>query len=230
MNLLTTSERKRCMPFIAMCMALMFTSCFTPRKAELRRCGKADRMISKAVWLCPDVLSRDSATAYMPGDSVTVALSYRDSVEVDSILAACAQLRDALAAELELARIGRPAPRPKYEAPGAAPLRDAPAPSVNQAVAQLRKHSCEWEPFTLVQGRLTIHVKNADGVPLLTVEEAPAEVRVPCPPAIQRPPCPTLLDRLQEAGWVLLCWLALVALLLFLFLHYVLPLFPKRRR
>lgn len=228
MNLLTTSVRKRCMPFIAMCMALMFTSCFTPRKAELRRCGKADRLISKAVWLCPDVLSRDSATAYMPGDSVTVALSYRDSVEVDSILAACAQLRDALSAELERARM--PAPRPKYEPPGAAPARVAPSPGVNKAVAQVRAKACEWEPFTEVHGNMTIHLRPGPNGPLVTVVEAPQEVRVPCPPAIQRPPCPTLMDRLQEAGWILLGWLALAALLLFLFLHYVLPLFPKRRR
>lgn len=213
------------MAIIVMSMA-MLTSCFTPRKAELRRCGKADRLLAKAAMLCPDALQRDSATLHLRGDSAALPVAYAmlDSAAVDSLLAACAELHQALMQDAAPAR-------PLDAAPLAMPPDPAPparTPSVQQAVQRVQQAVCRWESTTDTVNGWVITVHNGELRPLITVEQLPRTVKAPCPPVVTRPPCPTLLDQLMDASLWLLAW-ALVALAaLYLFLRFVKPLLPRR--
>lgn len=214
----TTSVR--CMAIIAMSVAMLMTSCFTPRKAEQRRCGKADRLMARAAWLCPDVLLLDSARVQLPADSATWRMAWADSVDHGALMSACDSLRAALDAL-------------KQTHPGEAPQESgSPAhlqPRVQHAVQAVQRTACQWRAFTDTINGLVVGVRPAaDGTPLLTVEQLARTVHAPCPPAVQRPPCPgpldQLVDRAEEAGWKLLLWAALALAAFYLFRRFVAPL------
>lgn len=219
-----TTTSARCMAILLMSMAAFSTSCFTPRKAELRRCGKADRLLARAVWLCPDVLVRDSATLLVPAARDHVALHYKDSLDTDSLLAACEQLRAALQYRLDAAH----APRPKFEPSGTAPAAHRATPQMADAVQAIRKQACQWESFTDTVLGMVIEVHNVDGTPMLFVEQLARTVKAPCPPVAQRPPCPTLSDSLRSMGNGLLAIIAALLLMAYLAMRFIVPLFRRR--
>lgn len=158
----------RCTPILFMCVALI-SACSSPRKA----CRKADKHIARAVWLCPDVLGRDSATVTIPPDSVTFQAE-RPKAAVDSLLAACRTLNAALMA----ARRDFPVPQ-REQAPHDQQV-------VAHAVAKLQQVACDWQPFTERFGRITVQVQNLDGTPLLVVTDPGEARKVPCPPTVNK--------------------------------------------
>lgn len=172
-------------------VALMTVACSQPRKAGDRACRKADRHLARAVWLCPDILTRDSATVTftLPGDSVATTLRYTDPL-VDSLLAACEQFAAVLLAERRLlGDIDTTVHRsPIVVHPARAP-----------AVAAIQRVACAFEPYTETVGLCTITVRPGANGPLLTVVQEPytQTQRTPCPPQVQRPPCPPP----GVAGW-----------------------------
>lgn len=214
----TTSVR--CTAITAMSVAMLMTSCFTPRKAEQRRCGKADRLMAKAAWLCPDVLLRDSARLQLPADSATWRLAWNDSVDHAGLLNACDSLRAALEAlKLESSQSDHQDLVPNAHL----------HPRVRQAVQSVQRNACKWRAFSDTINGVVVSVRPAaDGTPLLTVEQLARTVKAPCPPAPQRPPCPgpldQLMDRAEEAGWKLLLWAILACVVFYLFRRFVSPL------
>lgn len=162
---------KRCMPIIILCMAIL-SACATPRKA----CRKADRLIARAVWKCPDVLQRDSATITIPARRDTVA-AQPPSPDLDSLLAACQALNAALAA----ARL-----HATEDAGIRSAIRPAAFTTIPQAVQRVQQVACDWEGFTERVGRALITVKNVNGTPVLVVDDPGEVLKVPCPPVVNK--------------------------------------------
>lgn len=202
--------------------ALMLAACHLPRKASERACRKAERHLARAVWLCPDILRHDSAsvTFTLPGDSTATTLSFTDPV-VDSVMAACEQLREALAAERDLylaalalqterlrtqntIRDTVVASRPRMPDPTTVRLQEFS----RQAIEKLREDVCAFEPFSFTAGICTCSVRPGKNGPLITMTQAEVkkEATAPCPPQIGSVPCPEpgVAAWYRWAFWVLL--------------------------
>ena len=168
---------KRCTTILIMCVAFL-AACNTPRKA----CRKADRLIARAVWKCPDVLKQDSATVITKPDTATFRAQPAE-VATDSLLEACRQLNMGL-----MVATWDP-PQPKSGEPGRAAPAQVPStrkPSVSPAVKRVQASACAWKPFTEVFGRIVIEVKNQGGEPLLVVTDPGNTMKVPCPPVVSK--------------------------------------------
>lgn len=201
-------------PLSAGLCALLLVACSSPRKASERACHRADRIMAKAevraAHRCPDAVLRDSATTR--ADSGTVQMHYRDA-DVDSVLAACDQLRDALRAErdlyesvmLQLARENvalRPTPPPA-----------APGIAARNALATLRSSVCDFQPIHAEFDYCMVDVRPGLRQPLL--QHTHKAHKAPCPPAIQRGPCPGcegVSPFYKIAFWVLLSAIGLLYL------------------
>lgn len=140
-------------------MLLLTTACGGPRKA----CRKAERHIARAVYMCPEVLEarvrRDTVTITLPGavDSGSAAL---DSVNVDSLMAACAQLAEALAAERDL-----------YAA--------AVAQRPTEVVRTIQRQLCQFATITVADTNLLLKIWAEDGQVRYWYNVLPQQVQVP---------------------------------------------------
>jgi hypothetical protein len=180
-----------------MCVAL-FSACISPRKA----CRKADRLLARAVWKCPDILRQDSATVTTRPDSARIQ-AMPGRTDLDSLLAACNTLNAALMA----ARSDFPT-QPPSTAPVAA-VRVRHTPSVHAAVAKMQRAACDWQPFTEHFGRITVEVRNQDGVPLLLLSDPGETKKVPCPPTVNKTVVTGVAEWYRTFFWVLIGFIAL---------------------
>jgi hypothetical protein len=164
-----------------------------------RRCNRADRHLARAVWLCPDILTRDSAqvTISMAPDSAASTTAWR-TPQVDSLLNACAdfalsvvQRNDSLQALL-LAGGRQALPSTKASAldPG------APGAAGQRAQERLREQLCWFDAFESETELCFARVRPGKDGPLLTLEQKSFSrtASAPCPPQLTRPPCPTCPD------------------------------------
>lgn len=203
-------------------VVLLATACSSPRKASERACAKAEKHRARAVWLCPQMLSMDSASVrfQLQGDSTTASSRYTDP-QVDSLLAACEQYAAALATERELYRIAM-AERIAQgdEDIAASSLPSPPTPAQQQATHRIRQQVCQFEPFTATTGLCVASVRPGTNGPLLALEQLPIDTiaSAPCPPQLQAAPCPTcsgVATWYRWAFWSLLiltvCLLAIIA-------------------
>lgn len=201
---------KRCTTILIMCVALL-AACNTPRKA----CRKADRLIGRAVWLCPDVLSRDSATVVTKPDSAKFQAE-AGLVDVDSLLAACAALNSALMASQNAIQPREPVSITPLS------IRNS---KVIRAVASIQHAACDWQPFTDHFGRITVEVKNLGGTPLLTVIDPGETTKVPCPPTVNKVVVNGVATWYRTFFWVVICLVLIlfVGFLLFAATHHAGP-------
>ncbi len=198
--------------------ALMLVACSSPRKASERACAKAERYRAKAVWLCPQMLDMDSATARyeLPGDSAQQHAAYTQA-DVDSILTACLQLREALDAERELYAATMAQRSDSAAVPPPAPTR--PGAATRAALNTLRRQACDFEPLEAAAGICRARVTAGPGGPLLRLEQLPIDtaLRAPCPPALKPTTTVThtgVASWYRPAFWTLLVITALLVAML----------------
>lgn len=177
-------------------VALMLAACSQPRKAVERRCNRADRHLARAVWLCPDILTRDSAqvTVSIAADSAASTTAWL-TPEVDSLLNACADFalavvhrNDSLKA-LILAG-GR---QGSAGIQGPATGFGSPAAAGQRAQERMREQLCQFDPIESETELCHARVRPGKNGPLLTLEQKAFSrtATAPCPPQLQRPKCPT---------------------------------------
>ena len=66
-------DMRRCTTIFLLLVALLVTSCASPRKAEARRHNKAARFVAKAIMLDPSILKTGESTTYtIPADSAVI--------------------------------------------------------------------------------------------------------------------------------------------------------------
>lgn len=178
-------------------VALMLAACSSPRKASERACRKAEKHWAKAVWLCPKILSMDSATVtfVLPGDSVATTARYNEPI-VDSVLKACEEYalavmheRDSLRRQL-LGDTGQVEDSSLVNGFGTR-RGTSPAPS-SQRQEKLREFLCLFEPIVANTELCYAQVRPGPNGPLLTLEQKEYRevVKAPCPPVALPPPCP----------------------------------------
>ncbi len=161
----------RCTTILIMCVALL-AACSSPRKA----CRKADRHITRAIWLCPDVLQRDSATAtfFLPGDSSAGTIGYTQW-HLDSLLAACAELAAVRTVDTLPAQV----------------VYIKSEPVKTKAVQRFRTKVCRPDPVHVDVDshsiRIWMDTTTGELRYLLTIWPVVQEQKVPCPPAVDRP-------------------------------------------
>lgn len=87
-------------------LPLLLSSCSLFRPSPERQCRKAEGHIAKALRICPEAanLRTDTLTIHLPGDSSSGERLWTDA-DLDSVLAGCQQLREALDAERQLTEI-----------------------------------------------------------------------------------------------------------------------------
>lgn len=179
-------------PNIALLMALMVLSaCAQPRKA----CRRAEKHIAKAIYLCPEALHPDTttrtATLQVPAESLMSELRWSQA-DMDSVLAACDQVREALDQERALYIAGVTTRSDKKSTP-----MTATTPRAASAVAALRRQACQFEPFTLQNDRVKVTVRPGTDRPLITLEAKPWQQVVKCPPC---PPQVTMGEVKVDGG------------------------------
>ncbi|MCB0790875.1 MAG: hypothetical protein KDB97_03840, partial [Flavobacteriales bacterium] len=183
---------------VGVALAVVASSCSTPRKA----CRRAQRHIARAVWLCPEALQADTTTrtitVQLPADTITRTFGWSDA-DVDSILAGCAQLREALQAERDLAVLSG-------EHKGSGP-----------PVQAIRRAACAFQPFTLENDRVKVTIRQGQDRPLVTLEAKAWHQTMecpPCPPRVAQGPVQVNgpSGRFYRIGF----WSLLLLLLLFL--------------
>lgn len=137
---------------VALCVALV---CLVALASSCNPCRTAQKYIAKAAAKCPEVLQQP------PADTATGAAEWRPE-QVDSILAACAQYKEALASEHAIGTIAlkhlltrdQPlakeptVPRPKKKAQEAR----------KQAAAEIRKAVCTIDPVLVNSDELSLHI------------------------------------------------------------------------
>lgn len=199
-------------------VALLATACSSPRRASERACAKAEKHRARAIWLCPQALLLDSATArfQLPAqhDSAAVRLI---QAELDSVRAACEQLSEALDAERELYQAALQQQPTTLPTP---PKRGSSEPA-QRALQALRKEVCAFEPQEVQVGLCIARVTPGTNAPLLYVEQLPLDtmLRAPCPPQLTAAPIYTGVATWYRTGfWVVL---ALFLIILGLFIRMV---------
>jgi uncharacterized membrane protein YdbT with pleckstrin-like domain len=178
---------------------LLLTACGGPRKA----CRKAERHVAKAAMLCPELMRNADQVVELPGDSVVLPPVEYAAVDVDSLMAACEQLAEAMRNERDLFA------HQLMMMPG------KPLLPVKQAVGKLRATACKYQPFTYDHELFTI-TASGGSTPNVEVSVKPRKASVPCPPQV-------VVDKAQHDGrvagwyrtasWVLFALLVLMALL-----------------
>jgi hypothetical protein len=201
---------KRCTTILILFVALL-SACSSPRKA----CRKADKLLARAVWKCPDILHQDSATYTRPPDTLRARIAMADSINYDSLLAACATLNLALRSELVQHTV-LPA-----MAPASAVRSTKPAPNaVQRATERIRNAACNWQDFTEDFGRISVVVRNSGRGPLLTVIDKGESVKVPCPPAVNNVVITGVATWYRTFFWAFVVCAALFLLGLVLFIAH----------
>lgn len=144
-------------------------------------CHRAARLAKRAAMLCPEMVARDTVHVTMPGDTVhTPSLEYAQA-DVDSILAACTQLAEALATERDLyAQLFHQPPDHQEQPRTVAPVATPPWAA---ALMHLRGLACRYEPFSYENDRVRVYSMGGD-TPGVTIEIKPVAVDAACPPAI----------------------------------------------
>lgn len=151
-------------------LLVLVSACSTPRKA----CRRADRLVAKAVYQCPDILRAKTDTVYvqLPGDTVLAQVQWSDSlVDTDSLLAACDSLRRAV----EVLALNSVNQTERLQSQVARLRR------VNAATARLQREACRVEPLEIDRTDFTLKVWQD---PITGKLNAQVNVRprtVPCP-------------------------------------------------
>lgn len=180
--------------------ALLLSACTASRKAQ-RRCDRAESRMAKAIYLCPSLLQpgdtlRTAVT--VPGDSAQGTAAWSDSLHYDSLLAACQQYAEALAAERELFALSQRPPR------------------TQEAVRTLRQQACEMRPVHVFDGPMELHIWTANGKVEWKYEITPqvVEVSIPSPPRVEFRPAPPGTGVAAWYKWFF--WVFVVCFALFL--------------
>lgn len=215
------SQHRHLYPLLAVAV-LLAAACSSPRKASERACAKAAKYRAKAIWLCPQALVMDSAEVrfQLPGDSATHTARYTEP-QVDSLIAACAQYAEALAAErdlyqaamqqqLTLAHEGVVRSETTKKQHGG-------SKAAQEALLRIREEACHFEPLEATVGYCRARVRPGGSAPLLTLEQLPMDVvaSAPCPPQLGEPRVADGVARWYRTGfWIVLglCLLLLAAL------------------
>lgn len=177
-------------------VALMFAACSQPRKAVERRCNRADRHLARAVWLCPDILTRDSAqvTITLAPDSAAATNAWR-TPEVDSLLNACADFALSMISTNDSLQVLLLAGGRQGSAGVERPVHGfgSPAAAGHHAQQRMREQLCAFKPIEAETDLCYARVRPGKDGPLLTLEQKAFSrtATAPCPPKVQRPPCPT---------------------------------------
>ncbi len=151
-------------------LLVLVSACSTPRKA----CRRADRLVAKAVYQCPDILRAKTDTVYvqLPADSALAQVQWSDSlVDTDSLLAACDSLRRAV----EVLALNSLLQTERLQDQVARQRR------VNEATARLQREACRVEPLEMERTDFTLKVWQD---PITGKLNAQVNVRprtVPCP-------------------------------------------------
>lgn len=131
-------------------IALVLSACAAPRKAQ-RRCDRAYRHMSKAAWLCADIIKADSVKVLftVPGDSAKGAIDFKAPVNDDSLRAVIAQLSEALDSERELYAIALQKNPDTVFVPG---------PAVERIVTKVRERLCDFGELEVEDPSLSLHI------------------------------------------------------------------------
>lgn len=170
------------------CLVLVCAGCSQSRKAADRRAVRAAGILARAelraARLCPDGVFRD--TVRTVADTAMVPLRFSDRLQVDSLLADCDQLREALTAERAL-----------YAAQlGGADQRVVELPrATKHAVERIRTQLASFEPLVYDSKAVRVTVRHGDAGPLLQVEEK--SMALPCPPHVGKP---VIVERVVTVG------------------------------
>jgi hypothetical protein len=181
---------------------LLATACSSPRKASERAKAKAQKHLALAMVLDPSIMRPNDQEVELPGDSATLPPAEYADADVDSILAACAQLAEALRNERDLFahQLMRMPAHPVVPTP-------PPAPSAarKQAVDNLRKTACSYKPFTY-DHELFLVTASGGSTPKTEVRLKPRKASVPGPPqAVLEPVLKVGVANWYRTGfWILL--------------------------
>ena len=151
-------------------LLVLSSACSTPRKA----CRRADRLVAKAVYQCPDILRARTDTVYVqiPGDTVLTEVQWSDSlVDTDSLLAACDSLRRAVEG-LALTSLSQ-SERLQHQ------LRKANR--TNAALHALQMQACRVEPLEMERTDFTLKVWQDPTTGKLNAQVNVRPRTVPCP-------------------------------------------------
>jgi hypothetical protein len=151
-------------------LLVLMSACSTPRKA----CRRADRLVAKAVYQCPDILRAKTDTVYvqLPGDTLLAEVQWSDSlVDTDSLLAACDSLRRAVEV-LALNSLNQ-----------SERLQDKVTRMrrVNDAAARLQREACRVEPLEIDRTDFTLKVWQDPSTGKLNAQVNVRPRTVPCP-------------------------------------------------
>lgn len=200
---------------LALICLVLVTGCSPPRKAVDRRAYRANRVLVKAelkaARICPECVFRD--TVVTVADTATAPLLFSDSMNVDSLLADCEQLREAMAAERELyLHVLATGDR------GQVKVEQLP-PATRKATTAIRARSCTFDTLVYESSAVRVTVRPGPDAPLLSVVEKPQ--RIPCPPHVGKP---VVVEKVVGvAPWYrVFTWIVLgIMILSFLFLLVV---------
>lgn len=192
-------------------MSVLLLACSTPRKA----CRKAERLVARAVWKCPEILQldtvRDTVAVTIPGRDSTGAATYADA-DPDSLAAVISQLSEALDTER---RLFFNAARDIHARAEAERARQA-------ATRNVRRTVCRFKPIHVFDGPLELHIK-ADGDSIqyayaLDATQLRVPVATPCPPRAQpgKATITGVAEWYRTGFWVLIALLIAIALLTYL--------------
>ncbi len=123
----------------------------------------------RAARLCPDCVFRD--TVRTEADTAEVPLLFSDNMNVDRLLADCAQLHEAVSAERDLYRHALEQSTSRVQ---------LLPPRTRQAVSAVRGTACTYEPQVYESDVVRVDVRPGPNGPLLSVEEKAHAI--PCPP------------------------------------------------
>lgn len=172
--------RTRLVLFLALCMTLsgckvaQWVFQQTPRDKEVRRCSRAHRLQTRAVWLCPQILRTDSAhgEVFVPEMEVEAPLTYSQA-DVDSLLAQCRALQLALILDTV--------------------FRKPDSLSVAAGVSGIRRSACRFQPLAFEDSLHLVSVSYdyATDRPVVRITDKARKLpaTLPCPPVVDpRPP------------------------------------------
>lgn len=191
------------------CLVLVCAGCSQPRKAADRRAARASAILARAeiraARLCPACIFRD--TVHLMADTAEAPLLFSDSVNVDSLLAVCRQLQEAVSSERDLFAHELMKARQR--------VAELP-PATRLATTHLRNMVTTFEPVVYDSEVVHVTVRSGENAPLLTVVEKGRALL--CPPHVGKP---VIVEREVKVGvapwyrvftWMILASVLLVAL------------------
>jgi hypothetical protein len=164
--------------FPLLVVVLLATACSSPRKASERAKAKAQKHLALAMVLDPSIMRPTDQEVELPGDSATLPPAPYADADVDSILAACAQLAEALRNERDL--FAHQLMRMPSQ-PVVTPPPPAPSAARKQAVENLRNAACSYKPWSY-DHELFVVTASGGSTPKVEVRLKPRKASVPCPP------------------------------------------------